>query len=494
MNDAESWDGDDYVAQCQALLEAADTLGHTDARVVLIEEAIRLADAHQDVQIGYIARNELVEAGTFTGMPEKALVAFTWMLAQFDAAPDDFPAQDLYWRYKWVINSLCGFPQITRKQLADALDDMDRRFTEYGSGARSVAKLRYHVAWDCGELDQATALAEAWLKLPRDRLTDCNACEVDDEAEYLLRQGRIDEGLAKAGPILQGRLRCTHVPRVTYASLVVPLWRHGLVDQAREFHKRGRKQVSGERDLIRSVAEHLEFAALSGERVAACKLIERNFQLAWETTDLLDQFYFLQACSLWLQGLQAAGETHVRLRLPRAIPFAVKDGNYELAALRGPIDVQLAALAERFDARNGNARYQELIAQIAASIPTVADAYVAAKASPSPSTARTGAADIVVGGLYANAEEDGSFSIVKVLVLDDRIVHLRAYATRFAALPERVDSSQLSMGSIDSPDGFGIGHFPLDRRAFFQEPRHLVGQEDVLDEELEGYRLWAGED
>jgi hypothetical protein len=100
--------------------------------------------------------------------------------------------------------------------------------------------------------------------------------------------------------------------------------------------------------------------------------------------------------------------------------------------------------------------------------------------------------DIVVGGLYAVRDQDGTYRIVKVLVVEELAVHLRSYANRFTKLPARVRSSDLSLGGIGRPEGLGIGHFPLAREAFQHEERILVGREPVADEELDGYRIWAG--
>lgn len=102
--------------------------------------------------------------------------------------------------------------------------------------------------------------------------------------------------------------------------------------------------------------------------------------------------------------------------------------------------------------------------------------------------------DIVVGGLYATRDKDGSYRIVKVLVVDEFAVHLRSYATRFQQLPTQVRSADLSMGGLGRPEGFGIGHFPLAREGFDREERVLVGRESAADDELDGYRIWAGID
>lgn len=49
------------------------------------------------------------------------------------------------------------------------------------------------------------------------------------------------------------------------------------------------------------------------------------------------------------------------------------------------------------------------------------------------------------------------------------------------------------MGGIGS-GGFGIVHYPVDRAAFARQERVLVGREEVRDDELDGYRIWAGID
>ena len=104
------------------------------------------------------------------------------------------------------------------------------------------------------------------------------------------------------------------------------------------------------------------------------------------------------------------------------------------------------------------------------------------------------APEVVVGGLYATRDSDGSYRIVKVLIVDEFAVHLRSYANRFEELPAQVSSSHLSMGGLYNVEGFGIGHFPLAREGFDREERVLVGREPVADYELDGYRIWAGID
>jgi hypothetical protein len=104
--------------------------------------------------------------------------------------------------------------------------------------------------------------------------------------------------------------------------------------------------------------------------------------------------------------------------------------------------------------------------------------------------------EIIVGGLYAAANDDGSVSIWKVLAVDGNAVSLRKYSNKFNEPPLRVDPASLTIGMdmeafLRGDDGaLGIGHLPLARDGFWEMTPVLVQVEPVVEEELEGYRMW----
>jgi hypothetical protein len=98
--------------------------------------------------------------------------------------------------------------------------------------------------------------------------------------------------------------------------------------------------------------------------------------------------------------------------------------------------------------------------------------------------------EIIVGGLYAARNDDGSYSVLKVLVVDEYAVHLRSYANRFEELPSNIDPSTLTLGSILDDGGFGIGHFPLAKNGFWTDDPVFLKRTTVAEDELEGYRIY----
>jgi hypothetical protein len=86
-----------------------------------------------------------------------------------------------------------------------------------------------------------------------------------------------------------------------------------------------------------------------------------------------------------------------------------------------------------------------------------------------------------VGGLYATKDSAGNYTISKILAKDAEAVHVRAYADTFKTLPEIINSADLKVL---------IGHFPMAKEGFLKADLHLIGVEDVREEELEGYKMY----
>jgi hypothetical protein len=82
------------------------------------------------------------------------------------------------------------------------------------------------------------------------------------------------------------------------------------------------------------------------------------------------------------------------------------------------------------------------------------------------------------------------YGVVKVLVVDPDVVHIRLYKNTFPERPSQIDPSRLSVGTIDDPDGFGMGHLPISRNEFQSWHPVLIMQSKVTPDELEGYEEW----
>src|SRR5262245_54635584 len=100
--------------------------------------------------------------------------------------------------------------------------------------------------------------------------------------------------------------------------------------------------------------------------------------------------------------------------------------------------------------------------------------------------------DVKIGGLYAAKNDNGSYSILKVLKTDEFGVHGRIYSNQFQTPPAKVDESTLYMAGQDhkTNETFGVGHAPLSKKTFDGWKTTFVQQSTVKDDELEGYKTW----
>jgi hypothetical protein len=354
---------EDHAARIEELLDEASFLEDGPTKVMLLEEAVCLADSHGEAEFGFEVRQDLIHAATFGGYPEKALVAFTWCLAHCDRAEGGQLGYGMLWKYKWIANVLPEFPHITLAQIHGVLDDMAARYQKTGTSLRAVHKLRCGLAMGMGDRLAARVHHRAWQQAPADAVSDCAACERNHRVKYLFFQGKDEQGLAHAGPILQGRLRCAEIPHATLAHVLLPLVRLGRLEEAMAYHRQGLRLVTRNRSFVRELAMHMTFLALTDNLAHAVRLLERHLSWALEKEGQARRFDFFLAARLVLDRLAASGKSAVRLRLPQGFALHSESGKYDVGELADWFDADLQALAARFDARNGTDRFARRIAE-----------------------------------------------------------------------------------------------------------------------------------
>jgi hypothetical protein len=99
---------------------------------------------------------------------------------------------------------------------------------------------------------------------------------------------------------------------------------------------------------------------------------------------------------------------------------------------------------------------------------------------------------LVEGGLYYAQNDNGSYSVMKILKLDDAGVHVRLYSNQFPTPPAKVDESTLYMVGVDRKpnETLGMGHAPISKRSFTGWKAVFFQQSAVKEDELEGYKIW----
>lgn len=357
----------------EELVREAKSYDHGDHRIMLLEEAVRMADSlgPSADPVRYAARDELVESAIFGGSPEKATVAYSWCLAYSDRvskeeAPTTMTRTSrwlLLWRYKWIVGNIYGFPQIPKKQIYEMIDDMARRFREEWDSVRPVYNqmMRVEMFWD-GRA-KVEEYYDKWRLTPSDTMSDCPACEAHDHVAYHNYVGDHVRALEEADRILRGRLRCRTIPHRTYARVLLPLLHLGRVEEAARHHLNGYSLISRNKDFLYDAGDHLRFLALTENFGKAVAVFQTYLPMALGATRLSDRFGFYLAALLLFELLGERGHENVRMRLPHDFQGHEEGGSYDVVKMRSWLEKDLRELAKKFDERNENDYFTRKISQ-----------------------------------------------------------------------------------------------------------------------------------
>jgi hypothetical protein len=96
---------------------------------------------------------------------------------------------------------------------------------------------------------------------------------------------------------------------------------------------------------------------------------------------------------------------------------------------------------------------------------------------------------LAAGDLCSIISED-RFAVVKVLALERNVVHVSLYREKFPERPTSVNPAGLSLGAIDDPGGFGVGHLPLSYGTFGSWNPIRIQAQPVTDDEMVWVLEW----
>ena len=345
----------------------AEELPHSPTQVAIHEEAVREADRLGDEHLGFEARNALVESAVYSGAEEKALVAYSWCLAYYDRHCTEFDwyaEYSILWRYKWIVGHTVDFPQITRDQSTEMIEDLARRFDRAGYNDRTANYYRMKTAMGMGDLDEADEFAQLVRKTSRDAMANCEACECDDRGELNFLRRRDKQGLKAIEPILAGHLKCATVPHCTLATVLIPHIRLGMANEAIPLQQRGYRLISRNPDFLHWIAHHMLFLVHLGEENRAVRMFDRHFSWALESAVPGHRFWFYLAAAVTFEAVaERKNDRKRKLRLPMKFELYAEEDSYLPSDLSTWLWKETNDLAERFNARNGNDFYSRHIAE-----------------------------------------------------------------------------------------------------------------------------------
>ncbi|MEV4258620.1 hypothetical protein AB0J52_36145, partial [Spirillospora sp. NPDC049652] len=267
-------------ADVYELMARAEELPYGETRTLLVEDALRRAEAAADAELAFRVRMGLTTAYQYGGEPAKAFTTFSRCLAEYDRDPARHDAEHrLLWQMKWIVNSLTLFPEIPLDRTRAVLEDMERRYRLGGHSLQAVYHYRHAVAQHIGDIEAADELFAKWRAAERDALSDCEGCDPSGLADHLADRGRDEDALAVAAPVLSAELNCSEQPQDMLTTLLPVYLRTGRLAEARDAHRRAYRLLRPNLADLTHIAEHVRFCAVTGNEPRGLEILQRH--LGW---------------------------------------------------------------------------------------------------------------------------------------------------------------------------------------------------------------------
>ncbi|HWC58228.1 MAG TPA: hypothetical protein VHC44_00935 [Verrucomicrobiae bacterium] len=97
------------------------------------------------------------------------------------------------------------------------------------------------------------------------------------------------------------------------------------------------------------------------------------------------------------------------------------------------------------------------------------------------------------GGFYSIKNDNGTYSVAKILKVESGGVHVKIYSNQFDSPPTQVDESKLYLAGVDHKptETLGVADAPMKDDSFQTTYKPtFIQQGTVSPQELEGYNTW----
>jgi hypothetical protein len=199
-------------------------------------------------------------------------------------------------------------------------------------------------------LEKAKEFIDIRNREQRDNMSDCRACELDDDVSMEVALENIDKALEMSKDLFNGKLSCAHVPYITYCTFVGYFHDKKNMEKAHEFFVKAENsllEMENDSSQIGNIGAMINFLN-DYDKNCAWEYFEKYIHWSLECDEKSKMDISMSVLPLLKNG--GAKTLHVN----SAMPWFRTDSNYDVKALYDYYYKQAGELAESFDKRNGN--------------------------------------------------------------------------------------------------------------------------------------------
>lgn len=348
-----------YNLQIQKLLLQFEKAEKTVDRINLLKEAIKIADASNDLDWGIELRDDLMYEEKGTCSTRESLPAFVWLLNTIGANPDLFDEKEYLNHYRWMVAALQRNLSVSREEIESAQDDYKVRLIRSGYSIYPYYNQLMVGAIMRGDREKAVEFQELRDKEVLESDRACIDCINGIDAELALLSGDFDKAIFYGEKVFSKNDTCYYEPLSVTCSLLLHLTL-AKDERASKYYQQSideYSKVDSESFQILNVSAMILYASLY-DKDEAWELFTK---VATWNIDADDYYSFFFSISLLPLFKEKVTRT---LNLNSILPYFDEKGIYDTADLYSYFDGESKRLADAFDNRDKTKYYSSLYEKV----------------------------------------------------------------------------------------------------------------------------------
>lgn len=328
-----------------------------EERSKYLKKCIDEADREKDYASALDLRYRYIRESVFNEDNFKSIIMFPEFMALYDAHPDDFDSVLFMTVFKWVIEDITDFYQISIEKAEEYFEEFRSRCIKYGFSLRTyyMKKIVFYTNIDA---EKVSELSKLFRKSERDSLSDCHACEANADVEIELNFGSEEKAVAMLNDMLRRNISCGKVPETTYGACVNHFTRIGRLDEAEHYADMMLPMIKDEANFLMEMSHVLLLKSFTDPN-KAYDIFCRNIEFFIKNRNPKMRFYFAAAAARFFDSIQDDERLSIGMLLPRTFALYNENNEYNITKMRDYFHEIAADLARKFDKRNGTSNFTD---------------------------------------------------------------------------------------------------------------------------------------
>lgn len=354
----------------QLLIEIYERLEHGKARLGGIREAIRQADENNDTTYQIYFRSELCKESTIYCDNLDAFITFPEELALVDKYPDTPTAEEsmfisntneVLWVYKWILEKCPYFYQISKEDIKYFFKDYKHRCLASGYHLRSyyLYLYRYYNSMNDPLMEKYFHRFES---TPRDRHSDCEACEQNDIVNFYLEHDNLEKATLLAADLESQKIACDGI--CSWLRLKINYLRYYLrkkdYQKAEEYIKLIDRHSNSAQKIEFDISRYKLHCYSYLDIAKALKVYKSKWKKWLEHREPDSVYLFGTACCIFFQKLmESRNRQTIKITYDSTFPLYRENNTYQISELYDFYYQHTIDIAKKFDTRNENDAYMK---------------------------------------------------------------------------------------------------------------------------------------